>query len=220
MADQPLLRRRDREHGSVLVELAMVVLPLMLIVMGMVEVGGAWKDKSSAIQASRQGARVASTASIATQDVADREILRAVLAGVPQGVSGSAQVQIRKVIIFDLATGMAGCETDGEASPKDITSVPAGPKNTNAGCNVYLAGNAGTGDPSLDLTEINAHSWDGSNSAWDSAFKARNRSNAINNATEVGVYVEMYRPWITGFFPGNGTLVSGFTIMRIEPPGL
>ncbi|MFW2383736.1 MAG: TadE/TadG family type IV pilus assembly protein [Acidimicrobiales bacterium] len=216
----PLARRRDKENGSVLVELAMVVLPLMLIVMGMVEVGGAWKDKSSSIQASRQGARVASTASIATQDYADREILRAVLAGVPQGVSGSAQVQIRKVIIYDLATGMAGCQNDGESAPKDITSIPAAPKNTNPGCNVYLAGNVGTGEPSLDLAEITAHSWDGSNSAWDSAFKARNRSNSINNATEIGVYVEMFRPWITGFFPGDGTIVSGFTVMRIEPPGL
>jgi hypothetical protein len=115
---------------------------------------------------------------------------------------------------------MAGCENDGENSPKDMTSLPAGPKNTNPGCNVYLAGNAGTGNPSLDLAEITAHSWDGSSNAWDSAFKARDRNNSINNPTEVGVYVELYRPWITGFFPGDGTLVSGFTIMRIEPAGL
>jgi hypothetical protein len=192
----------------------------MLILMGMVEVGGAWKDKSSAVQASRQGARVITTASVSTQDYADREALRAVLAGVPQGLSGSAQVQIRKVIIFDLSIGMAGCENDGEASPKDMTSLPAGPKNANPGCNVYLAGNAGTGNPSLDLAEITAHSWDGSSNAWDSAFKARDRNNSINNPTQVGVYVELYRPWITGFFPGDGTLVSGFTIMRIEPVGL
>ncbi|NNE97368.1 MAG: pilus assembly protein [Acidimicrobiales bacterium] len=215
-----VIRRHKGERGSVLIELAMVVLPLMLIVMGMVEIGGAWKDKSSAVQASRQGARVITSASIATQDYADREALRAVLAGVPQGTSGAAQVQIRKVIIFDLSVGMAGCENDGESSPKDITSLPAAPKNTNAGCNVYLAGNAGTGEPSLDLAEINAATWDGSGSAWDSAFRARNRNNSINNATEVGVYVEMYRPWITGFFPGDGTLVSGFTVMRIEPPGI
>jgi hypothetical protein len=215
-----LTRRHNGERGSVLVELAMVVLPLMLIVMGMVEVGGAWKDKSSAVQASRQGARVITTASIATEDYADREALRAVLAGVPQGVSGSVNVQIRKVIIFDLAVGMAGCENDGESSPKDITSLPAGPKNTNPGCNVYLAGNAGTGNPSLDLAEIAAHSWNGSAGAWDSAFSARSRNNSIGGATEVGVYVESYRPWITGFFPGDGTQVSGFTVMRIEPQGL
>ncbi len=220
MMAQRSIRRRNREHGSVIVELAMVVLPLMLILMGMVEVGGAWKDKSSAVQASRQGARVITTASIATEDYADREALRAVLAGVPQGLSGSVNVQIRKVIIFDLATGMAGCENDGEASPKDITALPAGPKNANPGCNVYLAGNAGTGNPSLDLAEISAHSWDGSNSAWDSAFKARSRNNSIASPTEVGVYVELFRPWITGFFPGDGTLVSGFTVMRIEPTGL
>jgi Flp pilus assembly protein TadG len=220
MIDRLRTKRRNGERGSVLVELAMVVLPLMLIVMGMVEVGGAWKDKSSAVQASRQGARVITTASVATQDYADREALRAVLAGVPQGVSGSVQVQVRKVIIFDLATGMAGCENDGEATPKDITALPAGPKNANPGCNVYLAGNAGTGNPSLDLAEIAAHSWDGSNSAWDSAFKPSSRNNTIAGADEVGVYVEMYRPWITGFFPGDGTIVSGFTVMRIEPAGL
>ena len=212
-------RRRGDELGSVLVELAMVVLPLMLIVMGMVEVGGAWKDKSSAVQASRQGARVGTTASVAVQDYADREILRAVLAGVPQGLSGSAQVQVRKVIIFDASVGLAACDGIND-SPKDITIVPSGPKSTVPGCNVYMTGNAGSGNPSLDLAEITAHSWDGSSSAWDSSFRARNRNNTIGSATEVGVYVEMFRPWITGFFPGDGTQVSGFTVMRIEPAGL
>jgi len=34
------------------------------------------------------------------------------------------------------------------------------------------------------------------------------------------VYVELYRPWITGFFPGDGQTISGYTIMTVEPAGL
>ncbi len=224
-------RNESNERGSVLVELTMVLLPLMLIVMGMVEVGGAWRDKSTAIQSSRQGARVGVTASVATTDVADREILLSVLAGFPTGASGGSTIDLHTVIIYDAT----GTPTDVEnrldgclAAVKSLrTSDAIAPAGTTSGgafagkCNVYLAGNNGTPSSaraSLHPDEIKvAARFDGSASAWDSNLPADQRRNAAKR--NIGVYIEAFRPWVTDFFPNDGILITGRTVMRIEPEG-
>lgn len=233
-----ILGRKNEQQGSVLVELTMVLLPLMLIVMGMVEIGGAWRDKSTAIQASRQAARVSVSATVATTDSVDRDALRALLAGFPSGASGGSTITVRKVIIFDAsgtpaaaAANRDACMNIGEAGVAD-SELPFGATNGGTNCNVYLAGNNGTGADnraSLDLLEINGPTtanpsltdwFNGGGSDWDASFAGSSRNNTAGSSGYVGVYVEAYRPWITGFFPGDGIIVSGETIMRIEPPSL
>ncbi len=233
-----LFRRKEQERGSVLVELTMVLLPLMLIVMGMVEIGGAWRDKSTAIQASRQAARVSVSANTATTDSVDRDALRALLASFPSGASGGSTITVRKVIIFDAsgtpaaaAANRDACMNIGELGVAD-KDLPTGATNGGSNCNVYLAGNNGTGTDnraSLDLVEINGPTpadpaltdwFNGGGSDWDATFPGATRNNTAGSSGYVGVYVEAFRPWITGFFPGDGIIVSGETIMRIEPPPL
>ncbi len=93
-------------------------------------------------------------------------------------------------------------------------------KGRSGDCNVYLAGNPADKN-SLDLVEIQDDSnFGGSGGDWDSEFAPPSRSSTLGSATEVGVYVEMFRPWITGLIPGEGMKISGFTVMRQEPPGL
>lgn len=236
-------RRSDRrQRGSVLVELAMVVLPLVTIVLGMMELGGAWRDKSSAVQASRQGARVVTTSSIALADNADQQALLAVLAGVPAPgtKSGGAELLIRKVVIYDADVvdpydraadpgTWDECfgKNAGESDPKQPEVLPSGGSGEHGKdkvCNVYLGGNtiaSGTSQNGLELSEIQDDSnWDGSGSAWNDEFKAGDRSNQLGAATRIGVYVEMFRPWITQLLPGDGMIVSGATVMAIEPEGL
>lgn len=229
MAKAPVSRRRER--GAALVELAMVVLPLMTIVLGIIEVGGAWKDKSAAVQASRQGARVVTSSSVANPDngiyLGDQQALLAVLAGLPSGVnSGGAIPVVRKIIIFDGSITEAQldqCKAIGE-SGFEIHELP---RDNNDGlgvddrCNVYLAGNNPNRN-SLDQTEINDSSNFGGNSGdWDRRFDPdSDRSGTVGSATGVGVYVEIFRPYITGLIPGEGMKVSGFTVMQVEPAGL
>lgn len=224
-------RDKNRERGSVLVELTMVVLPLMLIVMGMVEVGGAWRDKATIIQASRQGARVGVTASFATTDTVDREMLRSILANFPTGGSGNSggsTITLHKVIIFDAsnpATADANrdaCLALGTSAADSIPPSGATSSGATAGrCNLYLAGNNGAANTTLAnllLTDINNPArFDGSNSAWDHSLPGSGRSNAAGSTDDIGVYIQAHRPWITGFFPGDGILISAETIMRIEP---
>lgn len=229
MAHPPVSRRRER--GAALVELAMVVLPLMTIALGIIEVGGAWKDKSSAVQASRQGARVVTSSSVANPDngiyLGDQQALLAVLAGLPNGAnSGGAIPVVRKVIIFDGAiteAQMIQCKAIGE-SGVEIHELP---RDNNDGigvtdlCNVYLAGNDAKKN-SLDSTEINDDSNFGGNSGdWDRKFDPdTDRKGPVGTPNGVGVYVEMFRPYITGLIPGEGMTVSGYTVMQIEPAGL
>ncbi|NNF55181.1 MAG: pilus assembly protein [Acidimicrobiales bacterium] len=229
MAESQVPRRRER--GAALLELAMVALPLMTIVLGIIEVGGAWKDKSSAVQASRQGARVVTSSSVANPDngiyLADQQALLAVLAGLPNGVnSGGAIPVVRKVIIFDASITDAEldqCKDLGE-SGVEIHELP---RDNNDGlgvgghCNVYLAGN----DPnknSLDQTEIeDSSNFGGNGGDWDRKFDPdSDRSGTVGSATEIGVYVELFRPYITGLIPGEGMKVSGYTVMQVEPAGL
>ncbi len=233
--------RRWRQRGSVLVEMAMVLLPLMTITLGIVEIGAAWKDKSTAVQASRQGARVITSSSVANPDtgdpyLGDQQALLAVLAGLPDGVeqSGGAVVQVRKVIIFNADITDAqflDCQEIGESGgSRPVESMPRS-NSTGLGdsgrCNVYLAGNdadknslffqAGSGLGVEDSSHFGGNSGD-----WDRKFNPQpsDRSNSLANPTEVGVYVELYRPYITGLIPGEGLKISGFTVMRIEPAGL
>ena len=228
MAKSPTAKRRQR--GAVLVEFAMVILPLMTIVLGIIEVGAAWKDKSSAVQASRQGARVVTSSSVASPDngiyLADQQALLTVLAGLPNGVnSGGAIPVLRKVIIFDASITEAQldqCKAIGEAG----VEIHERPRDNNDGlgvtdrCNVYLAGN-NPDKNSLDLTEINDSSnFGGGGGDWDRKFEPdSDRSATIGSATEIGVYVELFRPYITGLIPGEGMIVSGFTVMQVEPDG-
>ncbi len=229
MANSPVSRLRER--GAALVELAMVVLPLMTLVLGIIEVGGAWKDKSSAVQASRQGARVVTSSSVANPAsgvfLADQQALLAVLAGLPNGVnSGGAIPVIRKVIIFDASiteAELAQCKALGE-SGVEIHELPRDNQDglgVADNCNVYLAGN----DPkknSLDQTEIeDTSNFGGNGGDWDRKYDPdSDRVGTVANPIEIGVYVELFRPYITGLIPGEGMKVSGYTVMLVEPAGL
>jgi Flp pilus assembly protein TadG len=51
-------RRRHDEHGAVAVEFALVLLPLMLIIFGIIEFGFAFAQSASLAHGARQGARL------------------------------------------------------------------------------------------------------------------------------------------------------------------
>lgn len=189
-------RTRRSESGSILVELTLVVPILMLIVAGMIEVGAAWRDKSTVVQASRQGARVASH--LANEPETDFEALSAVVSIVP-GSGLSKDLTIKKIVIFDATmsdTAIAAC--------KDRTTSATG-------CNVY-------DETRLTTTNLVIGNFTSSPN-YDGAWEPTTRLNGLTTADEVGVYVIAERPLLTNIFPGLSTQrITAFTIMRLEPP--
>ena len=183
---------RRRESGAVLVELVIVLPLLMLIVLGMVEMGLAWRDSTTVNQASRQGARVASN--LGDDADADLEALLSVMAGL-EGETGAVEY----VVIYDASgTGTipAACHAGSVAGS----------------CNHYTGAdlaNLVTNPP----TNTNLFQCGGPSVAWCPSA----RSTQLSTIGHVGVFVRVDNPWATNIFPGDGITLSGYTVMQLEP---
>lgn len=187
------LKNRGRgESGAVLVEMVIVLPLLMLMVLGMIEMGLAWRDSTTVNSASRQGARVASN--LGDDADADLEALLSVMA-VVQGLDGDVEY----AVIYDASgTGQLplGCDTGSQPGV----------------CNHYTAAelaNLVTNPP----TNTNLFQCGGPSVDWCPS----GRSTQLATIDHVGVYVKVDRPWVTNIFPGDGTKLSGYTVMQLEP---
>ena len=186
-----MIRRRDRDRGAILVELAFVVPVLILIVTGMFEMGMAWRDKISTTQAVRQSVRVASHLGNQTSSDVDHEALQALRASM-----NDQWDQVEYVVVYK-------ADTNGEIS--NNSCYTASVANV---CNHYPIGDLNT---KLDLA--GDPYWDQSAAAW----KWGTRNNSILNPDHVGIYVALDYQWRTGMFPGDGVTITGQAVMRVEP---
>ncbi|MEZ5229269.1 MAG: TadE/TadG family type IV pilus assembly protein, partial [Acidimicrobiales bacterium] len=100
MYRRSLTRRHngERERGSVLVELTMVLPLLITLVLGMMEMGMAWRDQQTIVQASRQGARVGSH--LGDDATADQQAIEAALAV----LDADQLANIRRIIVYKVTT--------------------------------------------------------------------------------------------------------------------
>ncbi len=194
-------RGRDKnERGSVLVELTMVLPLLVSLVLGMMEMGMAWRDQQTITQASRQGARVGSH--LGDDATADQQAVEAALA-----VLDADQLDnINRIIIYKVtATNVDG------VVPTACLNVSTSPNTGGVPgvCNVYNKGGLDSG--TYDLTY------------WRSAPTSPTANNGRkitltgNGPDRLGVYVEVHRPWFTGYFPGDGTDIKVHSVMQLEP---
>lgn len=188
----------DGERGAIMVEVTMIVPVLVLIVLGMLEMGMAWRDKVTVTQASRQGARVASH--LGSDYQADREALRNLFSV----FDGDSPGRIQYVVIYDASA------TDGSL-PAGCNLTPAGP-HTN--CNFYTL-------PMLqeldDDSKWNAADNCPDSSRYDAGWCPSDRDDALLTPDHVGVMVQVNRDWVTNIFPTDGTTVTSDTVMRVEP---
>lgn len=190
------------ERGGIIVEFALVLPIMILLVAGVMEIGSAWRDKSTTIQASRQAARAG--AQLGQNPQADQAALLSALSVLPGGGSLSANVQVRRIVIYN-SKGITAAELDG-------CKTALG--NGTAGvCNIYSANNG-----RLNQTAIADNTnFDDLAGAWDAAWPASGRDQTPGSPDEFGVYVEVYRPYLTDVFPGDGHDVTAFTVMLVEP---
>ncbi len=191
-------RRRGRERGAVIVELAMVVPILMTLVLGMYEIGMAWGASQTVVQASRSGARTVSQ--LGTFGAADQQAVLAVLATFENDVA-----DIQRIIIFDASAGPdlpAACDTTFSPSGED--------------CNVYVAADfAAAGDPlHFDQNDTSSGCGTGASRNW---CPDGDRSHSQVTATEVGVFVEFEAERASGLFGSQPFNITRTTVMRIEP---
>lgn len=186
-------RRSDSESGAVLVELAILVPVLILLVLGMLEMGLAWRDSGTVTQATRQGARV--VANFGDDADADLQALVSVMT-----VMASEAGRVEYIIIYDASAAggevPAGCHTGSQAGV----------------CNTYVFSdlvNLTTSPP----TNTALFQCGGAAVQWC----PNARSDTFSNLDHVGVYMKVDRPWVTNIFPGDGLELSGYTVMQVEP---
>lgn len=189
-------RRPQSERGAVLVEFALVGTLLVTLVLGVLEIGMAWRDYQSLNQASRSGARVVSQLGAAGE--ADQQSLLAIEAAL-----GPLAPAISRVVIYE-------ADANGDMPVDCVTATAgyAGPAN----CNVY---------DRTSLDNIATSGWWGSGTSCGSAdghwCPPTERSDDLLTSTFVGVLVELDRSSITGMFGSSTQRISEATVMRVEP---
>jgi Flp pilus assembly protein TadG len=186
-------RRNRGERGAVLVEAVIVIPILMMITLGIIEYGGAYREDSTVATASRSGARTASAlpktdfGCTAGPTCFDSGItVAAAVASTLQSLGSTAPQQ---VWIYDVATKGTG--------PPNFT-----------GCTNCVGYNWVSSSKSFNTTNKVGPGW-----------LAVNQYACPGTATpidQIGIYVRAVHTAVTRLFGGNKTL-TGTTIMRFEP---
>jgi hypothetical protein len=175
-----------------LIELTMVVPILMLLTLGMLETGIAWRDHVTVTQSARQGARVGSH--LAQQPGADQEALKSVMA-----VLAPETGRVDFVVIY---------EANGNGDLPNPTCLT---QSVSGVCNWY---------GQTELTHVNDSPAQWAALDYDADWDPVSRLDSLTNPDHLGVHVQFDRPWVTNIFPGDGLTLTGKTVMRIEPePG-
>jgi len=180
---------RDADNrGSTLIEAAVVFPVIILVIMGTIEIGLAFKDFLTVGALSREGARVAALAG------RDSEADCAVLIGLGTLATPSDLDKIDDVQIYRAAegTGTQGVTNTWVHNPGEDPSQCNLPAQLNDGWSMVGATNYPPG--------------------------SRNTTVGSTPLDIIGVRVTMTRSWVTGFPPFRGSFtLDETTITRVEP---
>lgn len=210
-----------------------MVLPvLFVLVFGVMEVGGALKANSTAANAVRSGARMASVAG--NSGLADQEVL----ARMAQEATAFGRGEIEYIVIWHAATTSesvpANCKQTNPTSP-NLTSVGVGDGNSNAvgACNVYLrpADPGGAFDMALGRAAQPATYYFGCPGTAGPSYKvdckwspthrrvvSAPRNQPSNPPDYLGVYLQAKHRYYTGIL-GQTLTVTDSGITLLEPQG-
>lgn len=194
-------RARRGERGAVLVEVVLIVPVLLIISLGVFDIGLSWKASLTVSNASRAGARVASNIGIgATADKAALSSIAASLGTIPAS-------EIDVVVIYRTTTPTgavpAGC--------LDSVAKLAG-GNLVLQCNTYSASDINGAATSSAFTGVCATSRD---RFWCPSTRANNQ--ALSAGPDyIGVFVRINHATKTKMF-GSTMVIKDTAVMRIEP---
>lgn len=185
-------RPLSNDRGTVLVEAALIMPVLVLLAMGTIEFGMAWRDRLSVQNATRAGARAG--ASLSTDAQTDYNILQSVKAGL-----GVKYTSATRIIVYKANT------TDGAVPSACLTGT-----SQSGVCNVYTT---------ADLSAASSSFGCGAG-AKDTSWCPTGRSADLlstNGPDYVGVYVKFDHGLITGSFGSGNLTISDNAVMRLEP---
>jgi Flp pilus assembly protein TadG len=187
--------------GTALVEAALVSPLFFLILFGVLEFGGAFRDYLTVNNAAQSGAR---SGAIAGNDAdADFKIVSAVRtdsASIPSG-------QLMRVVVFKATDSTTAVPTACTTAPNGI-STGANPCNVYIGSDLRVANSSGWVDCSL--TTDPSRFW------CPTTRKTAATATAGNGPPDfLGVWVQVKHPWITGLF-GNQIILTSQTITKLE----
>ncbi len=195
-AASPASQRSQR--GAVIVELAFVAPMLVVMLLGLFEIGGIWRDHQSITHASRSGARVGSQ--LADTGEADLEVLLAIEAAL-----GPLADDLSRIVIYE-------ADANGDM-PAPCVSAAAG-YSGGSNCNVY---------DGATMANLATPGWWGSGTSCGTAdgnwCAPTERDTAQASATFLGIEVEIEHSYLTKFFGAGTTTISESTVMRLEPQG-
>lgn len=188
-----LSQRRLRERGAVMVEMAIVVPVLMLLVMGMMEVGFRTTNTQAVVAASRSATRVVSSDS--NTRLADYDAMQAL-----SGALADFDVSdIQRIIIFKP-------EADGSLPPLCDTAAQSGL------CNHYSG--ADLSAPITDFQGVAGSTC--ATSSRDTLWCPLDRiAEQFPSADWIGVRVEVMHHSVAPFL--SDTTIVDTTVMRLEP---
>ncbi|HSJ83346.1 MAG TPA: TadE/TadG family type IV pilus assembly protein [Acidimicrobiia bacterium] len=180
--------RSLRERGATLVEASLVFPILILIIMGTLEIGLAFKDYLTVSYLSREGARLGALAG--DDPDADCTILIGIGGLATQGdLARIDEIQIFKADPGTGAQGLTNTATYTPGKDPEICNVPS---------------------TSLDGWTINPINW--------SPTSREVTVGSADELDIIGVRVIMTRNWVTGFPPFRGSSqIDEITLTRLEP---
>ena len=180
---------------------AAIVLPLVvLLLVGTIEAGFAWRDANTLARATHQAGRTAGR--LADSEVADFETLQAL----QSALAATSASSLERVIVYDAGGG------NGDSPPQicldeiPLDSAPAGVPGL---CNVYSAAQVAADDPTKFGGPVCAGSW-------DQNYCPASRNRGGETPDRVGVWVELDFEQVTSVLPGSLSLTRA-AVYQLEP---
>jgi TadE-like protein len=200
-------RRGRGDRGAILAESALITPFFILLLFGLIEFGGAFRDYLTLANAASQGTRTAAIQNNSTN--ADWDIVQAV-----KKASLAFPVnQIQRIVVFQ-ATGPT------TPVPSACKTGSAGSSTAGSACNLFLPADIGQAtEPSTWLCPGTAAQATNPIAFWcANTRKVNNSDNSGAGPDYVGVYIEVTHPWITGLF-GKSITITDTSITKLEPQG-
>jgi Flp pilus assembly protein TadG len=199
------IRRGEGDEGAILVEAALVIPFLVLLILGLMEFGFAWRNDNVVAASVRTATRVA-TQSLSNPQ-ADRYAIEAYLGTVAQG----RNLTTNKLIIYAVneTTNPSGAVPAGCLS---ATTTSTGPNGVTDVCNVYVPNQWTTGN-------LVAANFGCGATQYDAKFCPTTDRTASLPATPttVGFYADVTYKLLTKILPGSTLSMSDKSVARVEP---
>lgn len=189
-----------------LIEAAIALPFLVLLLVGTVEAGFAWRDANTLARATHQAGRTAGR--LADSEVADFETLQAL----QSSLAGTSASTLRRVIVYDASVAASeGAADEPPASCRAVTPSASGPAGVPGVCNVYSAAQVAADDASRFGNSS------GCAGDWDQNYcPTTGRDRTGENPDRVGVWVELDFDQVTSVLPGDLSLTRA-AVYQLEP---